>query len=97
MDEFVDFVDSRGLFSCRIPTTFLRKERKKDKQGTLFVAADYKKAEVLSVQSVAAFDLLADAGERDVQIKVQQCVCLEAECWFSVLPLVLMSIMGDFV
>lgn len=62
--EFVDFVDSRGLFGCRIPKNFLRAERPKDKRGTVFVAGDYSKAEVLSVQVVKAFDLLADAGER---------------------------------
>lgn len=61
--EFVDFEDSRGLFSCRIPKNFLRAERAKDKRGTVFVAADYSKAEVLSVQVVKAFDLLTDAGE----------------------------------
>lgn len=62
--EFVDFVDSRGLFGCRIPKSFLRAERPKDKRGTVFVAGDYSKAEVLSVQAVKAFDLLTDAGER---------------------------------
>lgn len=62
--EFVDFEDSRGLFSCRIPKNFLRTERAKDKRGTVFVAGDYSKAEVLSVQVVKAFDLLTDAGER---------------------------------
>ncbi|CAN0160305.1 unnamed protein product [Ectocarpus sp. 4 AP-2014] len=60
--EFVDFEDSRGLFSCRIPKNFLRAERAKDKRGTVFVAGDYSKAEVLSVQVVKAFDLLTDAG-----------------------------------
>lgn len=60
--EFVDFVDSRGLFGCRIPQNFLRAERPKDKRGVVFVAGDYSKAEVLSVQMVTAFDLLTDAG-----------------------------------
>ncbi|CAM9462493.1 unnamed protein product [Scytosiphon promiscuus] len=60
--EFVDFVDSRGLFGCRVPKNFLRAERPKDKRGTVFVAGDYSKAEVLSVQVVKAFDLLTDAG-----------------------------------
>lgn len=62
-DTFVDFVDSRGLFSMRIPDGFLRAERSKDKKGVLFVAGDYNKAEVLSVQTVSAYDLLTDAGE----------------------------------
>lgn len=65
--EFVDFVDSRRLFGCRIPKNFLRAERPKDKRGTVFVAGDYSKAEVLSVQVVAAFDLLTDAGEEGSQ------------------------------
>eukprot|EP00903_Cladosiphon_okamuranus_P019246 g17697.t1 len=61
-NEFVDFVDSRGLFGCRIPINFLRAERPKDKRGTVFVAGDYSKAEVMSVQVVTASDLLMDAG-----------------------------------
>lgn len=60
----MDFVDSRGLFGCRIPKNFLRAERPKDKRGTVFVAGDYSKAEVMSVQVVTAFDLLTDAGEK---------------------------------
>lgn len=60
----MEFVDSRGLFGCRIPKNFLRAERPKDKRGTVFVAGDYSKAEVLSVQVVNAFDLLKDAGEK---------------------------------
>lgn len=59
----MDFVDSRGLFSCRIPADFLRAERAKDKKGTVFVSGNYNKAEVLSVQSLTAYDLLRDAGE----------------------------------
>lgn len=62
-DEFVDFTDSRGLFSCRLPATFLQAERKKDSKGTVFVSGDYRKAEVISVQVVATADLLADAGK----------------------------------
>lgn len=57
-------MDSRGLFGCRIPRNFLRAERPKDKRGTVFVAGDYSKAEVMSVQVVTAFDLLTDAGEK---------------------------------
>lgn len=60
----VDFVDSRGLFSCRVPAKFLRAEREKDKRGTVFVAGNYDKAEVLSVQVISAADLLKDAGEQ---------------------------------
>lgn len=60
-------MDSRGLFGCRIPKNFLRAERPKDKRGTVFVAGDYSKAEVLSVQVVTAFDLLTDAGEEGGQ------------------------------
>lgn len=59
----MDFVDSRGLFSCRIPADFLRAERAKDKKGTVFVSGNYNKAEVLSVQSLTAYELLKDAGE----------------------------------
>lgn len=61
-EKFVDFVDSRRLFSCRLPANFLRAEREKDKRGTVFVSGNYEKAEVLSVQVVAAADLLTDAG-----------------------------------
>eukprot|EP00904_Undaria_pinnatifida_P000278 jgi/Undpi1/10250/HiC_scaffold_28.g12703.m1 len=61
-EKYVDFVDSRGLFSCRIPGDFLRAERAKDKKGTVFVAGNYNKAEVLSVQSLTTYDLLNDAG-----------------------------------
>lgn len=66
--EFVDFVDSRGLFGCRIPKNFLRAERPKDKRGIVFVAGDYSKAEVMSVQMLTAFDLLTDAGEQAVPV-----------------------------
>lgn len=62
-EKYVDFVDSRGLFSCRIPAEFLRAERAKDKKGTVFVSGNYNKAEVLSVQLLTAYDLLKDAGE----------------------------------
>ena len=62
-EKYVDFVDSRGLFSCRIPGDFLRAERAKDKKGTVFVAGNYNKAEVLSVQSLTTYDLLNDAGK----------------------------------
>ncbi|CAM9478248.1 unnamed protein product [Ascophyllum nodosum] len=61
-DTFVDFVDSRRLFSCRIPSNFLRRERTKDKSGTVFVAGDFNKAEIMSVQVLTAYDLLRDAG-----------------------------------
>lgn len=63
VEEFVDFMDSRRLFSCRVPASFLRAERNKDRRGTVFVAGDYNKAEVLSVQVVSAYDLLTGAGE----------------------------------
>lgn len=69
-ENYVNFVDSRGLFSCRIPAGFLRAERTSDKRGTLFVAGDYNKAEVMSVQAVTAYDLLTDAGE-DVRTHVK--------------------------
>lgn len=62
-------MDSRGLFGCCIPKSFLRAERPKDKRGTVFVAGDYSKAEVVSVQVVKAFDLLADAGMRGYRLR----------------------------
>lgn len=62
-EKYVDFVDSRGLFSCRIPADFLRAERAKDRKGTVFVSGNYNKAGVLSVQSFTAYELLKDAGE----------------------------------
>ncbi|CAM9837493.1 unnamed protein product [Discosporangium mesarthrocarpum] len=58
----VNFSDSRGLFSCQLPTSFLRAERNKDKRGTVFVAGDYNKAEIVSVQLLSASKLLSDAG-----------------------------------
>lgn len=66
----MDYTDSRGLFSCRVPADFLRSERKNDKTGFLFVAGDFNKAEVLSVQVISASDLLLDAGESKSDLKL---------------------------
>ncbi|CAM9148557.1 unnamed protein product [Choristocarpus tenellus] len=57
-----DYTDSRGIFRCRLPTNFLRTERKKDKRGTVFVCGDYNKAEVVSIQLINTVSLLSEAG-----------------------------------